>query len=241
MTDTEAIVEKIKKLLSLATSSNEHEAQLAASRASELLMKHNLNLNDVQEEEKFSEENIIEGFTIKHYQHLILNILKTFFFVHPFIYTTNFGHIRSYNRKTVKKRTVLIGRPENVAIAKYVYIFLDRIFLDLWKKYKMKNDVSYIPKAKNSYMHGLFEGLFSKLEGTKKKVEQETGLVIVPNAALEKYIEEKSDVTIKMQSSKVNKLVYSDGIQDGKKINIQQTLESKSDSETKRLGAPNGK
>jgi uncharacterized protein DUF2786 len=41
MMDT-AVVERIKKLLKLSTSSNEHEAALAAQRASELMRAHNI-------------------------------------------------------------------------------------------------------------------------------------------------------------------------------------------------------
>ncbi len=42
------MLEKIKKLLALATSPNEHEAALAMEKASELLAKHNLSMADMQ-------------------------------------------------------------------------------------------------------------------------------------------------------------------------------------------------
>jgi hypothetical protein len=45
------IIEKIQKLLALATSDNENEAQMAAKRAQELLLKYNLKLTDVELEE----------------------------------------------------------------------------------------------------------------------------------------------------------------------------------------------
>ena len=46
-----AAIEKIKKLLRLAQSSNEHEAALAASRAQELLSRYNLDESDYSERE----------------------------------------------------------------------------------------------------------------------------------------------------------------------------------------------
>ncbi|MCK4536921.1 MAG: DUF2786 domain-containing protein, partial [Desulfuromonadales bacterium] len=47
MTGHEKIIDKIRKLLALSKSDNEHEAALAAARAMELLSKHNLNLNEI--------------------------------------------------------------------------------------------------------------------------------------------------------------------------------------------------
>src|ERR1035437_7843019 len=42
------IIEKIKKLLALANSSNEHEAALAAGHAQRLLAEHNLAMADIE-------------------------------------------------------------------------------------------------------------------------------------------------------------------------------------------------
>src|SRR5262245_61768133 len=50
MTDEQsAVIDRIKKLLALSTSSNEAEAALAAARAQELLQKHNLTMGVVQD------------------------------------------------------------------------------------------------------------------------------------------------------------------------------------------------
>ena len=46
-TDMEKVIEKVRKLLALAESSNEHEAALAASRAQEILARHNLTMAQV--------------------------------------------------------------------------------------------------------------------------------------------------------------------------------------------------
>ncbi|BCS55168.1 DUF2786 domain-containing protein [Geobacter sp. SVR] len=51
MKNREAIIDKIRKLLRLANSSNEHEAALAAARAQELLAKHNLDEAELTERE----------------------------------------------------------------------------------------------------------------------------------------------------------------------------------------------
>ena len=48
MENNQPIIEKIKKLLALANSSNEHEAALAASHAQRLLSEHNLAMADIE-------------------------------------------------------------------------------------------------------------------------------------------------------------------------------------------------
>ena len=58
MNKQEAMIEKIKKLLRLAKSSNEHEAALAAARAQELLAKYNLDESLLTENELPKEASI---------------------------------------------------------------------------------------------------------------------------------------------------------------------------------------
>lgn len=59
------VIEKIKKLLRLAKSSNEHEAALAAARAQELLSRHNLNESDFSEHEPPKEAGLASAETVK--------------------------------------------------------------------------------------------------------------------------------------------------------------------------------
>ena len=49
------IVDRIAKLLALANSPNEHEAAAAATKAQELLLEHNLYLEDIKSEHKSPE------------------------------------------------------------------------------------------------------------------------------------------------------------------------------------------
>ena len=47
MNDKLKLIERIKKLLALSTSSNEHEAQMAAKKASDLMKEHQINMSQV--------------------------------------------------------------------------------------------------------------------------------------------------------------------------------------------------
>jgi hypothetical protein len=59
------VIEKIKKLLRLAKSSNEHEAALAAARAQELLAKYNLDEELLTEKELPREAGVADTATVK--------------------------------------------------------------------------------------------------------------------------------------------------------------------------------
>lgn len=65
MKNRDTIIEKIKKLLRLAGSSNEHEAALAAARAQELLAKYNLNETDFSDYEPPIEAGVVSVKTVK--------------------------------------------------------------------------------------------------------------------------------------------------------------------------------
>lgn len=52
MTEKEKVIERIRKLLALSTSANEHEAALAAERAQALLAQYNLSRSDVDRSEE---------------------------------------------------------------------------------------------------------------------------------------------------------------------------------------------
>lgn len=61
MENNNPIIEKIRKLLALANSCNEHEAALAASHAQRLLSEHNLAMADIESEQKPQSADKVEA------------------------------------------------------------------------------------------------------------------------------------------------------------------------------------
>ena len=57
------IIDRISKLLAIATSANEYEASAAAAKAQEILTEHNLGLEDIKTDQK-SPDIPIEQITI---------------------------------------------------------------------------------------------------------------------------------------------------------------------------------
>jgi hypothetical protein len=219
------ISEKIQKLLSLATSSNENEAKLAANKASELMVKYNLRLQDLKEKLEYNKDVLDVQVRAKIEDKFIIPILTEYFFVKIVSSKENFG-----------KTYYILGEEENVKIANYVYLFLKRTFRDLWKSYKKETKS---PKGyQQSYYYGLYSGLKTQLEATKVKVQEETKAVVVTDANLNKFMK-SAFPRIRSKSTKVNhrdaRAEYR-GLSDGQNIRINKGVESKATNNNLFLG-----
>lgn len=219
----EKIIDKIKKLLSLATSDNEHEARMAAEKANEILLRHNISMSQVEASEEDFENTILEEKSrLSVEDKFVQSIVSRFFFV-KFIH--NHGH----------KKVVLniLGDLTNVQIGTYTYQFLQRKFKELWLEYKRKTDCGC--SAKQSYYYGLYTGLIHQLDIQRTKIVQEkesnsTALVLVNNA-LSKYLKEQYPNARILGGSRTiptnDRNAVTAGTTDGKNIRIQRGVESK--------------
>ncbi len=75
------ILDKVHKLLALAQSPNEYEAQNAMTKAHEFLLKHNLSLLDMQTERTYIYKQIGEVGRRNPIKSIISSIISKFFFV----------------------------------------------------------------------------------------------------------------------------------------------------------------
>jgi len=158
------ILEKIKKLLSLATSPNEHEAQSASKKAQALLLKHNLTMSELDyEESNYSKEVFVEGRASVE-DKFINSILSKYFFV-TLVKSRKLGGV------------YILGEKTNVEIARYTRAYLKQTFNSLFKAYRAESGCAL--NHRQSYFYGLHNGLAEKLEEQKKSFEGEHGLVVV--------------------------------------------------------------
>lgn len=231
------IIEKIQKLLNLANSENEHEAKLAASRASELLIKHNLSLQQIldHDAEYIHEDMATVGLQFKPHQLEVAQLLNEFFFVHVTIgrvyvgdSSGEFGRPRNQYKKLLK----LIGTKENVQIATYVFAFLDQAFPKLWKDYYDTHAYA-TKKDQKSYYMGLRMGVAHVLNETKFKVQEEMGLVLVKDPKLQEKVDELCKGNYKASGPcSVNREVVADGLEDGKNVKLRKPIENKSSDQS---------
>ena len=216
------IVNKIKKLLSLAGSSNQNEAETASKKANELLIKHNLKMQDVKSHSSDYEREILSAKTKQSPEDKYINgILSKHFFVQLVI-----ARDKRNNITTV----YILGRKENVEVAGYVKDFLTRAFRDLWAKYR--NESKCPANFKQSYFIGLYKGLDEQLSVTRKATEAETGLIVIKqDEALSEFI---NDIFGKLKNSRKHTISTRDsraieaGKEAGKSLKIQQGISNNS-------------
>ena len=210
MTQQEAII-KIQKVLVLAERGDKHEAENAMARVYELLKTYQLTLAEIR---KGAKEAVAENSSTKkspepakerktpnndsqdfvnpfiesagvtpHGMHLLYQLIgdtlgKYFFVVCPIRHMTS-----------GKTQQLIIGRPHNVEIAKYVFAFLVKKFQELWIQYR--NSRALDSDAYYSYMCGLNDGMLVKLEKERMKLsEKDRKTLSGLEDALSKYMEQ---------------------------------------------------
>jgi Protein of unknown function (DUF2786) len=111
------VIDKVRKLRQLATSSNPHEAEAAARVAERLLTEHKIAEAELEAEAPGSREPVIEdtmGIFIdgdKWKSHMLFRL------------ATHYDVTNYYTHRARKKNVTLIGRASDIATVKYQYAF----------------------------------------------------------------------------------------------------------------------
>lgn len=206
------ILRKVQKLMALASSSNQNEAEQAMIKSQQLLLKHNITLNDVsgEEEEKVFLKRILKQKKENAKMRSIAIILETFFV--NTVYSRNGDYIY----------LEIIGNAVNVEIAEYVANFLSRELDNIWGHAKQLHKQLKGLIAKNSFFLGIAKGYCNKIHALKQECNFD-----VSNALLvieKKLVEAKEMVYPRLSTSKSNahycRASSSLGEQAGRQLNI---------------------
>lgn len=153
-TDAERRLEKIRKLLALTDSTNEHEALLAMQKARQLLDRYNLDGELNQANDGPAHTNLLINLRRKRvecYHRAICSLLIEYF--HAEIVITPLYDAHDF---TTYKCIDIMGKHGNVKIAGYVYHFLMGRLPALWREHQAANPG---PKnGRNSYWLGVLNG-----------------------------------------------------------------------------------
>ena len=237
------VLDKIKKLLALANSSNEYEAKAASAMANKLLTKYNLTMQDCNDvDHKYGEKMFATG---KQRQPMewkfVQSLLREFFFI-EIIHTRKPMPTNSLFNRKYEFCYVMFGQPHNIEIALYIGDFLQRAFKDSFKEYRKQTGAK--SSAKQSYYHGLFQGLREQLLESRKSAEQETGLVVVPDADLNDFVKDAMNGALTTAKNNVrinNKEAAMAGYDKGKDLQIARGMNgnegNRQVSQTLRLGS----
>ena len=150
------LLEKISKLLALASSPNEHEAALAAEKAAELLAKHNLSVADLGQDK---DEDITKSIVDKTGRYVTWKM-----WILAGIANANGCQAM---RSTYSGEMRVVGTETNIAVSKSLYEYLTAIVDKLVKQHRGKGRVFI-----NAFRVGCATRLRQRLEQRRKYMEE---------------------------------------------------------------------
>ena len=162
------MLERVRKLLALAGSDNEHEAALAMQRAGELMARHNLELARADEAAGYRHLIIDTRQKIMPtYRKTIAAILRDYFYVRV-VCASLYDPRDDQSYRTIE----LLGRAENVPVAEHCYRFLEERLHSLWQQNRHQFHGN-ARTARNSYFLGLLHGFTERLAAMQRPGERE--------------------------------------------------------------------
>ena len=229
------MLEKVRKLLSLARSQNENESFLAMNKANELIEKYNI--KRVEEDRNVHFVYAIINHRkkrIENYQRRICLILQDHFFV-DVIYSRLYDATDCQTYRTIE----LLGTIENVRIAEYIYYFLLNQMEWLWKRQRQKPG-SGMTGNKRSYRLGVLKGFHDKLDQEAKERRchyapgannQETLSVLIcardPELNAFRSMRFPRLTRLRSRGASVHYATFKAGVTDGERIRIHKGIEHK--------------
>lgn len=180
-TDAEnRLVERIQKLLALAESPNQHEAEAAMAAAQRLMLKHNVEARGTTAVPFGYRHLGRPSGRVGEAERILAGILGRFFFVEVI-------WVPVYRALEGKRGSVLevCGSETNLAMAEYVHAYLLHTAEELWAAHKRANGIRG-DSERRTYLAGVMAGFADKLARTERTHQQE-GLVWVKDGDLEAF------------------------------------------------------
>lgn len=179
--EVDRVLERIRKLLALAGSANQHEAELAMRRAHELMLRHNI---------ETARAHTAAGFEVRHVgdptrrtgrvESEVVGLLARFFFVKAIKVPAYVPHLGTWGHVFE-----LCGTRANVEMAVHVHGFLLATAERLWQANRGDARVRN-GHDRAIYQSGVVSGFVDKLAGERGELAG-TGLVWVGDAALDRW------------------------------------------------------
>lgn len=220
--ETQRLRARVEKLLALAESDNRFEAEAATSAARRILLKYNLERVG-GEPSRYSFLHIGPPTSRRPaWQRILATILADHFFVEVIVvpvFVPEKGRIASVLE--------LCGTPENLALAEYVYRFLERTAQALWMTHRRAHGLTG-DAGRRSFLYGVLSGFRDKLENDGKRHEQE-GLVWVGDPALADFFRRRHPHIRRVGSSgHIDPSTYDAGHRAGQRIVLHRGVRGSS-------------
>ncbi|MCB9869415.1 MAG: DUF2786 domain-containing protein [Planctomycetes bacterium] len=211
----------IQKLLALTSSPNENEAATAMRKAHELLVKHNIELVELDQQRRFEVRQLGEVRRRHHaFEFRLGSILNSFFFVRVI-------WVPAFCVRTMVEGTVMevSGTPENLQMAEHVHTYLSRVLEPLWQEHRR---TSGLPgnRQRLRYFSGVLSGFFGKLREQSESIRQERGLVFRGDAELDAFHRWRNPTMRTERTGGRWSEAFEAGRRDGAHVRIERPLES---------------
>lgn len=215
--------EKIKKLLSLAESPNEHEAKAALLKARQLMAEHKLTEAECVYIEKQEVKDIHTGITCsKRREPWIINL--------SVIIGENYC-CQSYRRQDKGKQTnevCFIGFEEDVDICVAIFRYAIDCIRAQNKQIKKENDcyyTSYVKRLCDSYGYGFTIGVYEAFKRQEQENESGWGLVLsIPQEVKEATADFRRKDFKSRAQEQIEGDMYYKGLQEGKEFDPQKRI-----------------
>lgn len=213
------IIEKIRKLLALANSSNEYEAALAAGHAQRLLSEHNLAMADVEAKHPSQTADKVETSVAKTLPKWVRNLSG--------------GVCSAFDCQAIhhpaQGKMTFIGVGADVQVASYTFAYLDKTVRKLcssYMKYRINDSLSNRNRElmRQSYYLGAVSTINSQLVQQKTQTPITPGaLVPIKEGLIKKAMSELGAIrTVRGRRSYIDSHAYSQGQSDGKNVSIHK-------------------
>lgn len=220
------IMLKIRKLMALAKSPNQHEAESAMTKAHALIAKYNVDLLAQAQERNFV-SLFLDKPALRHFResYHLSSLLQDYYFVH-----TIWAPAYVLEKGKMGRVLEISGTPENISIASYVHDYVKR-FIDVqWVSYNRRG--GFDRYRKTDFAVGIVEGFRAKLE-SKRPVDSSASssrhLMKVQDPMLVAYAAYKYPYTrgIGKRVATQDAGILNNGIQRGKELVISKGITHK--------------
>jgi hypothetical protein len=219
------IVERIARLLALAESPNQHEAEAAMAAAQRLMLKHNLDAVHARlpRDHGYAHLGQPTGRVLEH-ERLVAMILGKHFFVEAI-------WIPVYRPLAGKRGSVLeiCGTRSNLAIAEYVHGFLHATAERLWTVHKRATGITG-DRDRRTYLAGVMAGFADKLvrQDTQSRSE---GLVWVRDGDLATFFRRRHPYVRHVRHSGQRRTeAFAHGREAGRRIVLHKPVQASAES-----------
>ena len=215
------VLDKVRKLLSLAQSSNQHEAEAAAQAAQRLMLKYNIDQLDTERDDGFTSRQL--GRTTaraSEAERLLGAILQHHFFV-DVIWVGSYRPLDGVHGRVLE----VCGRIENVELAAYVYDFVTKTADRLWAAHK-KNKVKKGNRDRRAFLAGVMSGFLDQLNAGKKE-QAGRGLIWRDDPELKAYVRRRHpSISKRYRRSSQADPAHAEGRIAGRKIVLHRGIKS---------------